>query len=128
MKKKIIIGAVIAFISFIIIFGGIALAILLPIKDYTDRTPTIVPNTSITAESGDTLSVSDLCTVECKGNYTLSLVILESQVPDAYVSQDGQTLHVGSSSGIITVSIVGRGDNAESRSEKAQIYVNIGLD
>ncbi len=128
MNKKIILGVVIAFIAFIVIVGGIALAVVLPIKDYVDRTPTIVPNTSITAESGDTLSVSDLCTVECKGDYTLSLVILESQVSDAYVSQDGQTLHVGSETGIITISIVGRGDNAESRSEKAQIYVNIGLD
>lgn len=128
MNKKLILGIVIAFTAFIVIVGGIALAVVLPIKDYVDRTPTIVPNTSITAESGDTLSVSDLCTVECKGDYTLSLVILESEVSDAYVSQDGQTLHVGSEAGIITVSIVGRGDNAESRSEKAQIYVNIDLE
>ncbi|MBQ7833556.1 MAG: hypothetical protein IJ336_08280 [Lachnospiraceae bacterium] len=128
MNKKLILGIVIAFTAFIVIVGGIALAVVLPIKDYVDRTPTIVPNTPITAESGDTLSVSDLCTVECKGDFTLSLVILESQVSDAYVSQDGQTLHVGSETGIITVSVVGRGDNAESRSEKAQIYVNIDLD
>lgn len=128
MNKKLILGIVIAFTAFIVIVGGIALAVVLPIKDYVDRTPTIVSNTSITAESGDTLSISDLCTVECKGDYTLRLVILESQVSDAYVSQDGQTLHVGSETGIITVSIVGRGDNAESRSEKAQIYVNIDLD
>lgn len=128
MNKKLILGIVIAFTAFIVIVGGIALAVVLPIKDYVDRTPTIVPNTPITAKSGDTLSVSDLCTVECKGDYTISLVILESQVSDAYVSQDGQTLHVGSETGIITVSVVGRGDNAESRSEKAQIYVNIDLD
>lgn len=128
-KKKTLLTILIISLAVILLLGIIALVtIILPLKDYTDRTPDITPNTSVTAECGETLLVSELCTVECKGNYTLDLFIIESQVPDAYVNQDKQSIYVGSSAGIITVSINGRGDNAESRAEKMQIYVNMDPD
>jgi len=124
-NKKIIIGVTIAFLSIIILLGGIALTIFLPLKDYLDETPKITPDPTITVAHGETLSVSDLCQVECKGNYTLSLSITETQIPDAVVSADKQSIYVGSSAGVIIVEIMGRGENAESRCVNARILVDL---
>lgn len=124
-NKKIIITVVIALVAVLLSLGILALAIFLPLKNYIDETPKITPNPSITVAHGETLSVSDLCQVECKGNYTLSLSIIETQIPDAAVSTDGQSIYVGSSAGIIIVEIWGRGENAESRCVEAQILVDL---
>lgn len=124
-NKKIIITVVIAFAAVFLSLGILALAIFLPVKNYLDETPKIAPDPSITVAHGETLSVSDLCQVKCKGNYTLSLSIIETQIPDAAVSADKQSIYVGSSAGVIIVEIMGRGENAESTCVEARILVDL---
>ncbi len=124
-NKKIMITVVIVFAAVLLSLGILALVIVLPLKNYLDETPKITPDPTITVAHGETLSVSDLCQVECKGNYTLSLSITETQIPDAAVSTDKQSIYVGSSAGVIIVEIMGRGENAESRCVNARILVDL---
>jgi len=63
--------------------------------------------------------------VECKGDYRLELAI-DSEIDDARVSEDMQSLYVGSKSGNIRVTISGYGEVAEYVSEETIIHVSLG--
>lgn len=129
MKKKKILIVIFTFPAVIFLLGGILITTtLFSIKDYLDHVPEVIPNPSITAECGDTLTVSDLCQIECEGNYYPKIYMNDTQIADAMVSEDKQSIYVGSSAGVITVEISASGENAESSGATAKIYVGIGLD
>lgn len=69
--------------------------------------------------------MKDLCRIECKGNYTVTLYMQEeSTIADAKVNEDKQSVFVGSTAGTVVVYIVARGDNAETTDAQVQITVN----
>lgn len=120
MNKKMIIGVVIA---------GIVVCLLgmVSIKNYVDRGPKLTVKEIGNVEAGQTLALSDMVDVECKGDYRLALVI-DSEITDARVSEDKQSLFVGSSSGTIRVMISGYGEVAEFVSDEIVIHVNVNGD
>lgn len=118
-KKKIIFvvsGVVLLFVA-IVLFLGFGM------KDYVDKVPKITPKNEVSAAAGQTLSIEDIFDVECKGEYELNLSLADTDVFDAKVSDDKQTLYVGSSAGTITVSVTGYGEVAEPVGEENTVTV-----
>lgn len=117
-KKKVLFG-ILLICLFICLFGAFM------IKSYIDKVPKITVKELGVVEAGQTLALSDLVDVRGKGDYRLALTI-DSDIVDAKVSEDKQSLFVGSSSGNIRVTIVGYGEVAEYISEETIIHVESG--
>lgn len=117
-KKKIII-AVIAGVIFCGLSGGLL------VKDYIEKVPKLTVKGQRIVEAGQTLALSDIVDVECKGDYRLELAI-DSEIDDAKVSENKQSLFVGSNSGNIRVIISGYGENPEFVSEETVLHVSLG--
>lgn len=114
-KKKVLLGLLII----------ICLLGVLSIKNYIDKVPKLTVKELGIVEAGQTLELSDMVDVECKGDYRLELAI-DSEIVDAKVSEDKQSLFVGSNSGNIRVTITGYGGVAEYISEETVIHVGLG--
>lgn len=95
------------------------------IKNYIAKTPKINLKGIDEVEALETITVDDLAWVECKGDYHTDISIV-TEIGDAKVSEDKQSLYVGSSSGCITVVITAVGSVHESVSEETTIYVSLG--
>lgn len=105
--------------------------------DYLNRVPKISAKESLEVISGETLSVSDLAKITCKGKYTVRLAIAETNVKSAKVlddepklegdgsaqKRDDPALYVGDESGYIRLLIVPQGTVAERVSAYVTIYV-----
>ncbi len=113
----------------VIIAGGILLGLLvlcgISVKGYLDKVPRLTVKGQRIVEAEQTLALSDIVDVECKGDYRLELAI-DSEIDDAKVSEDKQSLFVGSNSGNIRVIISGYGEVAEFVSEETVIHVSLG--
>ena len=112
-----------------IIAGGILLGLLvlcgISVKGYLDKVPRLTVKGQRIVEAEQTLALSDIVDVECKGDYRLELAI-DSEIDDAKVSEDKQSLFVGSNSGNIRVIISGYGEVTEFVSEETVIHVSLG--
>jgi hypothetical protein len=113
----------------VIIAGGILLGLLvlcgISVKGYLDKVPKLMVKGQRIVEAEQTLALSDIVDVECKGDYRLELAI-DSKIDDAKVSEDKQSLFVGSNSGNIRVIISGYGEVTEFVSEETVIHVSLG--
>lgn len=113
----------------VIIAGGILLGLLvlcgISVKGYLDKVPRLTVKGQRIVEAEQTLALSDIVDVECKGDYRLELAI-DSEIDDAKVSEDKQSLFVGSNSGNIRVIISGYGEVTEFVSEETVIHVSLG--
>lgn len=113
----------------VIIAGGILLGLLvlcgISVKGYLDKVPRLTVKGQRIVEAEQTLALSDIVDVECKGDYRLELAI-DSEIDDAKVSEDKQSLFVGSNSGNIRVIISGYGEVTELVSEETVIHVSLG--
>ncbi len=113
----------------VIIAGGILLGLLvlcgISVKGYLDKVPKLTVKGQRIVEAKQTLALSDIVDVECKGDYRLELAI-DSEIDDAKVSEDKQSLFVGSNSGNIRVIISGYGEVTEFVSEETVIHVSLG--
>ncbi|MDE6624753.1 MAG: hypothetical protein K2K56_00125 [Lachnospiraceae bacterium] len=114
-KKKVLLGLFVICV-FICLLG------ILSIKNYIDKVPKLTVKELGSVEVGQTLELLDMVNVECKGDYQLALAI-DSEIADAKVSEDKQSLFVGSSPGTIRVTITGYGGGAELISEETVIRV-----
>ena len=119
MKKKKVI--IIASIILVVLFGVAALGIY-EIYDYVSRTPKLHMKQIGEVEAGQTLTLQDLVDVECKGDYHLDIAI-DTDIADAKVSDDKQSLYVGSHSGYIKIIVYGYGSVAEHASAESVVYV-----
>lgn len=108
----------------VVLFGVIALGIYTA-KDYIAKTPKLKMKWVGEVKAGQTLTVQDLVDVECKGDYHLDLDI-DTNIDDAKVSNDKQSLYVGSHSGYIKVVVSGHGSVAEHVSKESVVYVGLG--
>lgn len=106
-KWVVVIGAVLLF------FACIGLYLVWELKDYIDKVPKITPKESVTVQTGQTLTVDDIFDVECKGEYRMRLTISETEIPDAEISDDKQSVYVGSTPGTIRITAGGSGEVAE---------------
>lgn len=118
-RKRSLISVVIAGIIFLGLLGGIAM------KWYIERTPKLTVKGQRIVEAEQTLGLSELVEVECKGDYRVELTI-DSEIDDARVSEDKQSLYVGSSSGNIRVTMTAYGKASEDVSEETVIHVSLG--
>lgn len=113
----------------VIIACGILLGLLvlcgISVKGYLDKVPKLTVKGQRIVEAEQTLALSDIVDVECKGDYRLELAI-DSEIDDAKVSEDKQSLFVGSNSGNIRVIISGYGEVTEFVSEETVIHVSLG--
>lgn len=98
------------------------LVFVLPIRSYLDHTPKLTTIWIGEAVTGQTLDLKDLVNVECKGDYHLELSI-DTDIEDAIVSEDKQSLYVGSQPGNITVTVSGSGASKEFVSEEIVVHV-----
>lgn len=117
-KKKCII--IILCILLFIIVG--ALVFVLPIRSYLDHTPKLTAIWTDEAVTGQTLDLKDLVDVECKGDYHLELSI-DTDIEDASVSKNKQSLYVGSKPGYIKITVSGSGASKEFVSEEIFVHV-----
>lgn len=122
MKKKKIM--IIVIIILVVLFGIVAIGIY-AIKDYVAKTPKITMKWIGEVEAGKTLTLQDLVDVECDGDYHLDIAI-NTNIDDAKVSDDKQSLYVGSQSGYIKVVVSGSGRVAEHTSAEGVVYVGFG--
>lgn len=109
----------------IVLFGVAALSIIYAVKDYIAKTPKLTVKRVGEVQAEESLTLQDLVDVECKGDYHLDIAI-DTNIDDAKVSNDKQSLYVGSHSGYIKVIISGYGSVAEHVSEENVVYVGIG--
>lgn len=117
-KKKVLLGLLA--VCVLICFWGV-----FSIKNYMDKVPKLTMKELGIVEAGQTLKLSDIVDVACKGEYHLELTI-DSEIADAKVSEDKQSLFVGSDSGTIRVMISGYGGVPEYISEETVIHVSSG--
>ncbi len=115
------IGIAIAF------FACIGLYLLWGVKDYIDKVPNITPKTFLQVKAGQVLTAEDMFDIQCKGSYVAKLSIEETDISDAAVSADKQTLYVGSGQGSIRIYVVATGEVAESVDAKNTIVVTHGM-
>lgn len=114
----------IAIISIVLVLMAcVGLYLLWGLKDYMDKVPDVTPKESVTVKTGQTLTAEDMFDITCKGDYRVSLSILDSDIPDAKVTGEKQALFVGSSQGTIQVLICATGEVAEMVDAKQTIYV-----
>ena len=109
----------------IVFFVAVGLFFYCGIKNYVDKVPKITPKSEISVMAGQTMATEDMFAVECKGKYELNLQIIESNIADAKVSDDKQTLYVGSSAGTIKIGVSGYGEVAEPVQEENRITVTL---
>ncbi len=111
---------------FVVLVFGVG---ILKVKDYTDRCPHIYPKEYVMAEVGSTLTLEELADVKVlKGNHSFEAWIesdIETQITDAKVSDDRQSIYVGTDIGNITATIDARGlDDAAAKQVEIRVYVN----
>ncbi len=120
-SKRWIIYIVIA----LVIPAGVCLYLLWGLKDYMDKVPDITPKASLQVTTGQELTAEDIFDIQCKGSYVTKLNIEETDIADAVVSADRQTLYVGSVPGSIRVYVVATGEVAESTDSENTIVVTM---
>ena len=113
-KKKTgkIIGilAVILVVVFVLAF----VVLFLPLKKYLDATPKIAPISQVEVKVGDTVQVSDLFDIECRGDYTVKMSVDASDYFVIQMSEDGQSFVAKGAAEGIVIYVNARGSNAES--------------
>ena len=107
----------------LVLIACIVLYLLWGVKDYMDKVPDITPKEKVTVKTGQTLTAEDMFDITCKGDYKVSLNIMDSDIPDAKVTEEKQALFVGSSQGTIRVLICVTGEVAESTDAENTIVV-----
>ncbi|MDE7303820.1 MAG: hypothetical protein K2N60_10940 [Oscillospiraceae bacterium] len=123
MKKsvKIILFAV----AFAIVTATAVLG--LAVKKYLDEVPVIAPKSPVYAEIGSTISIADLADIERSMSSRIGSIEWhiagESDITNAKVSDDGQSLFVGDYPGSFDVTVHAVGENSESRTEKVTVEV-----
>ena len=113
---------IVIFFCILLFFVIGVLIFVLPIRSYLDHTPKLTIIWTGEAVTGQTIDLYDLVNVECKGDYHLELSI-DTDIADAYVSEDKGSLYVGSQSGYITVIVSGSGTSKEFVSKEIVVYV-----
>ena len=121
-SKKISKWVIVVLIALALLIGA-GLYLLWGLKDYMDKVPKITPKETVTVQTGQTLAIEDLFDVECKGEYRLSLSISETEIPDAEISADKQSVYVGSTPGEIRIIAGGSGEVAEYAESENVIVV-----
>lgn len=121
-SKKISKWVIVVLIALVLLIGA-SLYLLWALKDYVDKVPKITPKESVTVQTGQTLTVDDIFDVECKGEYHISLNISETEIPDAEISADKQSVYVGSTPGEIRITAGGSGEVAEWAENENMIVV-----
>lgn len=119
MNKKKCIIIVLCILLFVIV--GV-LVFVLPIRSYLEHTPKLTTIWTGEAVTEQTIYLKDLVDVECKGDYHLELSI-DTDIEDATVSKDKQSLYVGSKPGYIKITVSGSGDSKEFVSEELFVHV-----
>lgn len=105
--------------------AAVVLYLLWGVKNYLDRVPDITPKASLQVATGQELTAEDIFDIQCKGSYMTKLNIEETDISDALVSADRQTLYVGSVPGSIRVYVVATGEVAESTDSENTIVVTM---
>ncbi len=106
-------------------FVCVGLYLLWGLNDYMEKVPQITPKASLQVTTGQELTVEDMFDIQCKGSYVTKLSIMETDISDAMVSADGQTLYVGSAPGSIRISLLATGEVAETTDAKNTIIVTM---
>lgn len=77
----------------------------------------------------NTLSWNNLYNIKCSGDYSVELRILDTNIPDAKISEDKAEVYVGSKAGYIHLSAIGQGKRSEYGEETdTYIYTTMGTD
>ncbi len=113
-KKKT--GKVIGILAVIltIMIAFIFIVFYLPLKKYIDATPKVTPISQVEIRVGDTVQVSDLFNVECKGDYTVKMSVSEKGYSVIQMSKDGQSFVANGAAEEVVIYVNARGSNAES--------------
>lgn len=119
MKKAIKI--IIAVIATVVL--GAVVVLLIGIKNYVDECPIINVKKDVSAEVGDTLSITDLADItNAVESKILNEIICDYDI-DAKVINGGQRISVGYLMGQFSVIIWAKGENGAIRAETVQIEV-----
>lgn len=133
-------------LGIVLVFGGAGVAGAI---HYVNQVPKITAREFVEVKSGETLSLSDLAEITCKGKYTVRLEIAETNVNSAKVLEeelkaegdgtkqekdaskpdDGMShpaLYVGDEAGYVRLMINVAGYVAELVGENVTIYVKPG--
>jgi len=104
---------------------GVAAVLLIGIKKYVDQCPVINVKKHVSAEVGDTLSITDLADITNAVESKILNEIICDKDTDAKVINGGQRLYVGYSTAPFSVVIQATGKNGETRTETVPIAICI---
>jgi len=91
---------------------------------YGSRAPKLTVKERLEFPCGTQIPWKELASVECKGSYSLRLMILDTNIPTAKVLEEkDQKLFTGEEAGYVRISIIASGEVAELVSEEAIVYV-----
>lgn len=114
---------IIAVIALVVL--GAAVVLIIGIKNYVDECPVINVKKYVSAEVGDTLSITDLADITNAVESKILNEIICDYDMDAKVINDGQRISVGYLIGEFSVVIWAKGENGATRTETVQIGVCI---
>ena len=97
---------------------------------YVSNVPELTANNWLQDVVADnTLSWNNLYNIKCSGDYSVELRILDTNIPDAKISEDKAEVYVGSKAGYIHLSAIGQGKRSEYGKETdTYIYTTLGAD
>lgn len=97
---------------------------------YVSNVPELTANNWLQDVVADnTLSWNNLYHIKCSGDYSVELRILDTNIPDAKISEDKAEVYVGSKAGYIHLSAIGQGKRSEYGKETdTYIYTTLGAD
>lgn len=118
MKKAVIISVsvVAALCALVAIVLGIELVAFLK------KTPVIAPREGVSVSVGETLGINELAVIE-RATQAYIRPTAENIFNNVTVSEDGQSVHFGGTSGDYEVIVEARGANSELRSEIVLVRV-----
>ena len=107
-----------------------ALGLGLGVYRYTSNVPKLTPNNWLQDVASDnTFSWNNLYKIKCKGEYDVELSILDTNIPDAKITEDKSSVYVGRNSGYIHLLAVGHGRHSERGNESdIYLYTSYGAD
>ncbi len=125
-KKKWIKGIGIVVVTVLLILVGIGVYLLWELHDYVSSVPKITPRQSLETRTERIVFIEDMFHITCDCPYEAKLSIIETDISDAEIVNDGQQLYAGSQPGTIRVGITATGDVAEYSSAETVIVVKEG--
>lgn len=121
-KKK----SVTVVITILVIFGIIAIICVVGVAQYVLNVPKITPKfLTVNLSAGQTVRYDELADFKCVGGYHGELMISDTNIPTAKISDDRESIYVGDSRGYIHLDVVGIGDHSEGSSEEMYIFVSM---